>query len=81
MAFAGALTLLLLLLCMELLLQFGARISTSQVHSRIQVSYFCNVVCFFFATNVCLCACVFSLSLGFSGFIVKLLVLGGYLFC
>jgi len=61
-AFAGALTiLLLLLLCMELLLQFGARISTSQVHSRIQVSYFCNVVCFlfFFATNVCLFVRVF----------------------
>ncbi len=64
MAFAGALTLLLLLLlCMELLLQFGARISTSQVHSRIQVSYFCNVVClfvfFFFSTNVCLFVRVF----------------------
>jgi hypothetical protein len=37
----------------------------------------------FFATNVCLCLRVFffPLSLGFLGFIVKLLVLGGYLFC
>ncbi len=82
-AFSGVLSLLLLLLCMELLLQFGARISTSQVHSRIQASYFCNIVFFFFATNVCLCVRVFfsPLSLGFMGFIVKLLVLGGYLFC
>jgi hypothetical protein len=32
-AFAGAVSLLLLLLCMELLLQFGARISTSQMVS------------------------------------------------
>jgi hypothetical protein len=58
-AFSGALSLLLLLLCMELLLQFGARISTSQVHSRILASYFCNIVCFFCNQRVFVCACVF----------------------
>ncbi len=49
-----------------------------------EFKFLISVILFvFFATNVCLCLRVFffPLSLGFLGFIVKLLVLGGYLFC